>query len=83
MTYNEALPYYQVLNYKHSIGDNCQASEDFFGLRAFHYVIFNVSDDEIEVKTYGSFPKEGSSTELGSEINLIDEFVINKLSFKK
>ena len=77
MTYNEALPYYQVLNYKHGVEDNCQASEDFFGLRAFHYLMFNVMEDKIEVKTYGAFPKDGSLSEIGTEINLIDEFIIN------
>jgi hypothetical protein len=81
LTYNEAIPYYQALNYKHDIGDNCQASEDFVGYRAFHCVIFKVRDDEIEVRTYGAFPKEGSLTELGSEINLIDEFVISRTPF--
>jgi hypothetical protein len=78
MIYNEAIPYYHVLNYKHGIDDNCQASEDFVGLRAFHYLIFNVKVDAIEVKTYGAFPKEGSLSEMGTEINLVDEFIINK-----
>lgn len=78
LTYNEALPYYQVLNYKHGIDDNCQASEDFFGLRAFHYLIFNVTENKIEVKTFGAFPKDGSLSEIGTEIDLIDEFVIKK-----
>jgi len=53
----------------------------FFWLTGFHYVIFNVSNDEIEVKTYGGFPKEGSLSELGSEINLIDEFVIKTSAY--
>lgn len=76
VTYDEAIPYYQALNYKHTIGDNCQASEDFFGLRAFHYLIFKVMQDKIEVKTYGAFPKDGSLSKMGSEIDMIDEFII-------
>lgn len=78
MTYNEALPYYKVLGYNHGKKGNCQASKDFVGYRAFEYVTFKVTPDFVEVNTYGGKPKENSTTELGTEISLIDSFVIKK-----
>ncbi len=77
MSYNEAVPYYKVLNYNYGPGKNGQRSEDFFGLRAFHYAIFNVKEDKVEVKIYGAFPKEKISHEMNNEIKLIDKFEIN------
>jgi hypothetical protein len=77
-TYNEALPYYKVLNYNYDEKGNCQASDDFVGRRTFDYVVFKVTPENIEVKTYGGYPKDDSLTELGTEIELIDKFVIKK-----
>ncbi len=77
MSYNEAVPYYKVLNYNYGPGKNSQRSEDFFGLRAFHYAIFNVKENKVEIKIYGAFPKEKISYEMNSEIKLIDKFEIN------
>lgn len=76
MTYEEALPYYEVLNYNYGPEGNSQATWDFEGYRAFEYVVFNVNENSVKVETYGAFPKEGTNNELGSEIELIDEFVI-------
>ena len=76
MSYTQAVPYYQTLNYHHGPGKNSQASEEFFGLRAFQYVVLDVKKDKISVVTYGAFPKIGSRTEMEGEIKVIDEFVI-------
>ncbi|MCH8033478.1 MAG: metallophosphoesterase [Bacteroidetes bacterium] len=76
MSYNDAVPYYKELNYNYGPGKNGQRSEDFFGLRAFHYAIFNVKEDRIEIKIYGAFPKEKISYEMNGEIELIDKFEI-------
>ncbi len=77
-TFEQSVPYYQALNYPHGSGDNAQASKDFFGLRAFEYLIFDVREDEVVVQTFGGFPLEGKTNVMKDEINLIDEFVIKK-----
>jgi hypothetical protein len=77
MSYNDAVPYYKELNYNYGPGKNSQRSEDFFGLRAFHYAIFNVNKNSVEVKIFGAFPKEKISYEMNGEIELIDKFEIN------
>jgi hypothetical protein len=76
MTYNQAEPYYKILNYNYGPGKNSQASENFIGLRAFQYIVLDIKNDKILVSTYGAFPKQGSRTEMTGEIKLIDEFVI-------
>lgn len=78
MSYIDAVPYYDVLNYNYGPGKNSQRSEDFFGLRAFHYVIVNVKNDKIEIKTYGAFPEKNTDDKMDGEIDLIDEFEIRK-----
>lgn len=78
MTYEEAVPFYEILEYQHGPGKNSQRSENFVGYRAFNYSVYEVTNDKVIVKTFGSFPKEGSNTELGTEIKLIDEFIIEK-----
>jgi Calcineurin-like phosphoesterase len=78
MSYEKSIPYYDVLEYQHGPGKNSQRSENFVGYKAFNYSIYEVTDEKVVVKTYGAFPKEGSSTEIGTEIKLIDEFVIEK-----
>lgn len=78
MTYEEAVPYYEVLNYNHGPGKNSQRSENFVGYKAFNYSVFEVLEEKVVVKTYGAFPKEGSNTEIGTDIKLIDRFVIEK-----
>jgi len=77
-TYEEAIPYYQTLNYFHGPGENSQASRDFVGVRAFEYVVFDVKKTKVEVTTYGAFPKEKANNKLGSEIKVIDKFTIKK-----
>ena len=76
MSYNDAVPFYKVLNYNYGPGKNSQSPEDFFGLRAFNYAIFNVKEDKVEVKIYGAFPKEKINYEMNGEIELIDKFEI-------
>ena len=76
MSYSQAVPYYQTLNYHYGPGKNSQASEEFFGLRAFQYVVLDVKKDKISVVTYGAFPQKGSRTEMDGQIKVIDEFVI-------
>jgi len=78
MSYDEAIPYYETLEYHHGPGKNSQRTENFVGYRAFNYSIYEVFDDKVIVKTYGAYPREGSNTEIGTEIDLIDEFVIEK-----
>jgi predicted phosphodiesterase len=83
MSYKNAIPYYEALHYHHGEGKNSQRSENFVGFRAFNYSIYEVLDDKVIVKTYGAYPKENSNTEIGTEIELIDEFIISKtLKFK-
>ncbi len=50
MSYNDAIPYYKELNYNYGPGKNSQRSEDFFGLRAFHYAVFNVKKTKLKLK---------------------------------
>jgi len=76
MTYEESIPYYEILNYSHGPGKKSQRSENFVGYKAFNYSVYEVTDKKVIVKTYGVFPKEGSHTEIDTEIELIDEFVI-------
>ena len=76
LSYNDALPYYEVLNYNYGQGKNSQRSDDFVGYRAFTYTAFDVKDDKVVVNVYGAFPKEENNSEMGSEINRIDTFVI-------
>ncbi|MDA3860230.1 MAG: metallophosphoesterase [Melioribacteraceae bacterium] len=78
MTYEEAVPYYEMLEYSHGPGKNSQRSENFVGHKAFNYSVYEVTDDKVVVKTYGAFSKDGTNTELGTEIELIDEFVMEK-----
>ncbi len=77
MSYADAVPYYKVLDYNYGPGENSQKSNNFVGYRAFNYSVYEVFDDKVVVKHMG-LPKEGSNTELGSDIELIDEFVIEK-----
>ncbi len=74
LTYDEALPYYKVLNYNYGPDGNAQASDDFVGIRAFHYSIVEVDGDKINVLTFGVPPKEGTMNEMEGEITLIDSF---------
>ncbi len=78
LTYNEALPYYKVLDYNYGPGGNAQASKDFVGKRAFVYVVVNVTPKNVEVETYGAEPKEGINNLLGTQIHLLDKFIISK-----
>lgn len=78
MSYEKSIPYYEILEYQHGPGKNSQRSENFVGYKAFNYSIYEVTDEKVVVKTYGAFPKEGSSTEIGTEIKIIDEFIIEK-----
>jgi hypothetical protein len=78
MSYNEALPYYEVLNYNYGPGKNSQYSNDFVGYRAFNYAVFDVKDDEVDVKVFGVYPKEDNNTELESDIQILDTFKIEK-----
>ncbi len=78
MSYGKAVKYYQVLKYNYGPGKNSQASENFFGLKAFNYTVYDVQDDYVLVETYGGFLKEGTHNILGTEIKLIDKFYINK-----
>ncbi len=78
LTYNEALPYYKILHYNYGPGGNAQASKDFVGRRAFVYVLFHVKNNEVEVKTYGAFPRKGTNNKLGDKVKLLDSFTLQK-----
>lgn len=76
MLYEQSVPYYKTFNYNFGPGENSQASKDFVGKRAFHYVTLNINNDEVNVETYGAYVKKDNLSEMGSDIQLIDEFVI-------
>ncbi len=76
MSYTNAIPYYQALNYFYGPGENSQASRNFVGKKAFNYAVFDVQKDTVFVKTYGSFPKKDNNKVMDTDIMLIDEFVI-------
>jgi hypothetical protein len=78
MTYKESVPYYEVLKYSHGEGKKSQRSETFVGYKAFNYTVYEVLEKKVIAKTYGAFSKEDDNTVIGSEIKLIDEFVIEK-----
>jgi len=78
MSYEKAVNYYKVLKYNYGPGKNSQASENFFGLKAFNYTVYDVQDEYVLVETYGGFLKKGTSNVLGTGIKLIDKFYINK-----
>ncbi|MHC1737973.1 MAG: metallophosphoesterase [Ignavibacteriaceae bacterium] len=79
MTYDEALPYYKLLGYNFGPEGNAQKSDDFVGLRAFHYSVLEVEEHKVTVKTYGMPVKEGTQSEPESfEIQLLDEFIMEK-----
>jgi len=77
MSYSAAVPYYKALDYNYGPEKNSQASENFVGKHAFNYVVLDVQQDTIFVKTYGAFPMKNNKTKMGSEIQLIDEFFID------
>ncbi len=77
-TYKQALPYYKAMGYQYGPGKKSQISNDFVGKRAMHYVLVNVSEDSVSVKTFGMLIKKGSSTKSDGKIILIDRFVIKK-----
>ncbi len=76
MTYNESVPYYEVLGYSHGPGKSSQISEDFFGLRVFHYSVFEVQPEGIKVTTYGIPLKEGTRNKPDGEVREVDSFII-------
>ena len=77
LTYNDALPYYKLLGYNYGPEGNAQKSNDFVGLRAFHYSVLEVEEHKVTVKTYGMPVKEGTQSEPESfEVRLLDEFEI-------
>ena len=78
MPYEKSVPYYEVLEYNYGPGKNSQRSDNFVGYKAFNYTVFDVRKDSVIVKMYGSFPKEGTRSEMGTEIELLDEFVMKK-----
>jgi hypothetical protein len=80
LTYNEAVPFYEMLGYPHGPGDNCQASEDFVGGKYFQYTVFRLSGPKVFVETWGIDPATGQRDvmEVDATIELKDEFVIEK-----
>ena len=76
--YDEAVPYYEILNYNFGSGMNSQASEDFIGYSAFHYCVFEVNGETVKVTVYGAFPKKGTNTVMEGEIKQIDYFEIKR-----
>ncbi len=75
-TYDEALPFYKALGYNYGSGKNSQKSEEFYGARAYHYVLLDVTPDSVFVKTYGMKIKENTMTKTDSTILLLDKFTI-------
>ncbi len=81
-SYDEALPYYKILNYNYGPDGNGQASKDFIGFSAFNYGLFDVEDDIINVTVYGAFPDEGTNDKLSGDLNILDSFVLKKKTEK-
>ncbi len=74
--YEDALPYYQVLQYNYKEGGNAQKSNGFVGYRAFGYSSLEVLKDKVVVKSYGAPPVSGKNSVMDGKLKLIDEFVI-------
>jgi len=74
MSYTNALPYYQALNYFYGPGENSQASRNFVGKKAFNYVVFDVQKETIHATTYGAFSDPKDNTRMIGEITIIDKF---------
>ena len=78
MSYTNAIPYYQALDYYYGPGENSQASRNFVGKRAFNYVVFDVQEDVIYATTYGAYSDPEDNTKMIGEIKIIDKFEITK-----
>lgn len=78
ISYAQAIPYYQALDYFHGPGENSQASRNFVGKKAFNYSVFDVQEDNIKIVTYGAFSDPENNSKMIGEIKIIDEFSINK-----
>jgi predicted phosphodiesterase len=78
MSYSQAIPYYQALEYFYGPGENSQASRNFVGKRAFNYAVFDVQVDNVQVVTYGAFSDPKDNNKMIGEIKIIDEFNINR-----
>ncbi len=83
MSYTDAIPYYEALDYYYGPGENSQATRNFVGKKAFNYVVFDVQEDVINATTYGAFSDPEDNTKMIGEIKIIDEFEIksNSCSF--
>lgn len=78
MSYEDAIPYYKILNYDYSETGNCQASPDFFGLKAFTYVLFEANENGIKATVFGVFQKVECETCIDGEISKLDEFFLKR-----
>lgn len=76
LSYEQTVPYYQILNYYYGKGENSQASRDFFGMTAFNYSVFDVSDTQVIVSVFGALPKEDNCEEIKGDFFKLDEFII-------
>jgi hypothetical protein len=78
MSYTDAIPYYQTLNYYYGPGENSQATRNFVGKKAFNYVVFDVREEVVYATTYGAYSDPEDNTKMIGEISIIDEFKIIK-----
>ena len=78
MSYTNAIPYYEALDYFYGPGENSQASRNFVGKRAFNYVVFDVREEVVYATTYGAYSDPEDNTKLIGELEIIDEFEITK-----
>ena len=78
MSYTNASPYYEALDYYYGPSENSQASRNFVGRKAFNYVVFDVQEEVIKATTYGAYSDPEDNTKLIGEIEIIDEFEITK-----
>lgn len=78
MSYTNAIPYYEALDYFHGPDENSQASRNWVGRRAFNYVLFDVQKNSISATTYGAYSDPKDNTVMVGEIKVIDKFEITK-----
>ena len=78
MSYTNAIPYYEALDYFYGPGENSQASRNFVGKKAFNYVVFDVREEVVYATTYGAYSDPEDNTKLIGELEIIDEFEITK-----
>ncbi len=72
--YEAMLPYYKLFGIPHGPGDAPYSGGQAVGLRAFHYMVFEVDGPKVKAKTYGTL-RVRNYEDVGA-FSLLDEFVM-------